>query len=53
VIGDCRAPAPAKGPQFCEYGGKKYSIGATRCEGADKLRCVAADQWKRIAACTR
>jgi hypothetical protein len=36
---------------FCKHGGKQYSIHSTRCEDGNRLRCVSADTWKRIAAC--
>jgi len=50
-IAACDAPAPKKASQFCNYGGKRYSIHSTRCEDGNRMRCVSADTWTRIAAC--
>lgn len=49
-LGLVATPA-AHASNFCEHGGKKYSVHATRCEGGDRLRCVAKQTWKKIGTC--
>jgi hypothetical protein len=41
----------AAAARFCEHGGKKYAIFATRCEDGKHLRCVSKDTWKQIGTC--
>ena len=43
--------APSAASNFCEVGGKKYSINSTRCDKGKKLRCVAKNEWKEIGTC--
>ena len=47
----CSLAGVSEAANFCEHGGKKYAIFATRCENGKHLRCVAANEWKEIGAC--
>jgi hypothetical protein len=41
----------ARAQNFCEHGGKRYTIHATRCTNGEQLRCVAHQTWKSIGKC--
>ena len=47
----CGLASVAEAQNFCEHGGKKYTVNATRCENGKQLRCVAANTWKDIGKC--
>jgi len=51
VFVGCGLSSVAEAQNFCEHGGKKYTVNATRCENGKQLRCVAANTWKEIGTC--
>ena len=51
VLLGCGLLGVSEAANFCEHGGKKYSIHATRCENGKQLRCIAANTWKEIGTC--